>query len=160
MEYSLPLYRQQLTYFPGKPPSYACPALVPLSNPNESIVRELIFQSLKNVCTQRTPFTKHDLRKVYDSLRTLWESLEKCENKLPPKLSVKFDYYEVISPPFLLQYYLNNKTGMFARSAWSGVSWPSILSGASYSNHHVYFKNESFPTRTAQKLFQVILYLA
>ena len=89
----------------GKPPSHARPALVPSSQPNESIAREPIFQRLKNVCTQRNPFTKHDLRKVYDSLRSLRESQEECENNLPPKLSVKFDYYEVTpSPPtkFLL----------------------------------------------------------
>ena len=42
---------------------------------------------------------KHDLRKVYDDLRDSAGIAGKCESKLPPKLSVKFDYCEVIFPP-------------------------------------------------------------
>ena len=42
-------------FYTGKLPSHACPALIPLSNPNESIVRERIFRSLENVCLQWTP---------------------------------------------------------------------------------------------------------
>jgi hypothetical protein len=148
----------------GDPPAHVCPRLVSLSE-SETIILAPIFQSLRNVCTQSAALSKSDLNKVYHDIQALRDSQEKCGN-LPEKLSVKFDYYEVISvlmphisigPSY--NEYRTIELGMLTCSTRSWKLWHSSLLRPSYTNHQVYFKNNSFPVRIARTLLQVILCL-
>ena len=55
-------------------------------------LRHLIFNIVAPVCQQFDPLSHQDLKKLYDQIMTLRRNLE---DSMTPKLSAKFDYYEV-----------------------------------------------------------------